>query len=191
MKDPYERRALLLHLGNVLWGASDIAVRQRNECDEIPVRNLCAVGELAKTLPWLEHLSPQISAREFVARALEAFRSWPEDLLELPLDHAKLAGPVREHLFADNPQGWQAYTAMLQGEVPWFGEGLGVGTSASPAVDVDDQEVPDAPDSVESQAGEEAGNGDVERAGSGRAATRENVEGQGAIYPSWPWKSAV
>ena len=35
--------------------------------------------------------------------------------------------------------------------------------------------MPDAPDSVESQAGEEAGNGDV---GSGRAATRENVEGQ-------------
>jgi hypothetical protein len=41
-------------------------------------------------------LSPQISAREFVARALEAFRSWPEDLLVLPLDHAKLAEPVRE-----------------------------------------------------------------------------------------------
>jgi hypothetical protein len=191
MKDAYERRALLLHLGSVLRGASHIAVRQRNERDEMPVRNMCAVGELAKTLPWLEHLSPQISAREFVARALEAFRSWPEDLLELPLDHAKLAEPVREHLFADNQQGWQAYTAVLQGEVPWFGEGLSVGTGASPGVDAGDQEVPDDPDRGESQAGEETGNGDVERVGSGRAATRESVEGQEAIYPSWPWKSAV
>jgi len=191
MKDAYERRALLLHLGSVLRGTSHIAVRQRDMRDDIPVRNLYAVAELAKTLPWLAHVLPQMNAHEFVAQALKAFRSWPEDLLELSLDRAKLAAPVREHLFAENQPGWQAYIAILQSEVSWFGEGLTAGAGASPAVDGGDQETPDAPDSVEPQAGEETGNGDVERAGSGRGVARESVEGQEAIYPSWPWKSAV
>jgi hypothetical protein len=191
MKDAYERRALLLHLGSVLRGASRIAVRQRSERDDLPVRNLSAVSELVQALPWLEHLSPQMSEREFVAHALEAFRSWPEDLLELPLDRAKLAAPVREHLFADNPRGWHAYTAMLHGEVAWFGEGLGSGTDASLAQDGDDQDAPDVPDGGESRAGGQTDIGDVERAGSGHAGTRESVEGHEAIFPSWPWKSEV
>lgn len=190
MKDAYERRALLLHLGSVLQGASHIAVHRRDERDDIPVRNLCAVAELAKTLPWLACLSPQMNAHEFVVQALRAFRSWPEDLLELPLDRPKLAEPVREHLFADNQPGWQAYIAMLRSEVSWFGEDQTASACASSVVDGGDQDAPDTPVSVERQAREEIDNGDVERAGSARLAARESVEGQAAIYPSWPWKPA-
>lgn len=211
MKEAYERRALLLHLGSVLHAASQIAQRKPGA---VSASHWRTADDLAQVLPWLEHLSPRISGPEFVTRALQAFRTWPEALLALPLDHAKLAEPVREHLFAGNPRGWQAYVSTLRADVPWFGEGIGAetsGESGSSAQTLDEadtgereDEANEAPDSGETEAADD-GAGGVEGAGGvgskrgsmegtgedGQNVERQSPEGQAPIYPSWPWKPGV
>lgn len=205
MKDAFERRALLLHLGSVLHATSQIAQRKPGA---VSASHWRTAGGLVDTLPWLAHLSPRITGPEFVTRALQAFRTWPEALLALPLDHAKLAEPVREHLFAGNPRGWQAYVAMLRTEVPWFGEDIGAETSMEKFDEADtgarEDEADEAPDSGETEAADD-GAGGVEGAGGGASkresmegtaqdsenVERQSPEGQSPIYPSWPWKPGV
>lgn len=118
MDENFERRALLLHLGDVLQTTSLLMEYER--FDET-LGELLAAQPLLADVPLLEHAYERMTVREFAAGALRAFCLWPQLLLETPLDRAALATPVREHLFAGNQRGWAAYAASLQNEVGWFG----------------------------------------------------------------------
>ncbi|MEM5371427.1 hypothetical protein V4C53_36115 [Paraburkholderia azotifigens] len=65
-----------------------------------------------------------MTVRTFLAATLQAFCPWPQRFLDDPLDRIALATSVRDHLFASNPGGWEAYAAALRTQVPWFGEHL-------------------------------------------------------------------
>lgn len=119
MDENYERRALLLHLGDVLQTTSLLMEYER--FDET-LGELLAAQPLLADVPLLEYAYERMTVREFSAAALRAFCLWPQLLLETPLDRAALASPVCEHLFAGNPHGWAAYAASLQSEVGWFGK---------------------------------------------------------------------
>jgi hypothetical protein len=188
MKDAYERRALLLHLGDVMQTLSRIL---EYESDDEALGELIAANDILADVALLEHVSAQTTVREFATRALHAFCLWPQQLLEHPLDHEALAASVREHLFAGNPNGWQAYAAALRADVPWFGEGL-------PPMNADygragagdeDRPPPDSPDSV--KANEDWRHTDVERDGEQARKRKEGVEGLGHSYPYGHWKVDV
>lgn len=121
MDDSHERRALLLHLGSVLQTTSLLLEHER---PEETLGELIDAQPLLADVPLLEHGYERMTVREFAAAALRGFCLWPQLLLEAPLDHAALADPVREHLFAGNQHGWSAYAASLQTEVAWFGKSL-------------------------------------------------------------------
>jgi len=118
MKDAFERRALLLHLGRTLQLLARIA-ETRSTAE--------TVGELIELNPiledevLLEHVAPALSVDDFIARALRAFCAWPEALLDEKLDHDTFAISVRDELFDLNLRGWHAYAAGLRSEVTWFG----------------------------------------------------------------------
>ncbi|HTR05967.1 MAG TPA: hypothetical protein VMJ11_04765 [Paraburkholderia sp.] len=118
MKDAFERRALLLHLGRTLQLLARI-LETRSKAETI--------GELIELNPiledeiLLEHVSPALSVDDFIAHALRAFCCWPEALLDEKLDHGTFAVPVRDGLFNLNLRGWHAYATGLRAEVPWFG----------------------------------------------------------------------
>ncbi|MGN6086439.1 hypothetical protein [Trinickia sp.] len=119
MDENDQRRALLLHLGDVLQTTSLLLEYER---PDQTLGELREAQPLLADVPLLEHAYERMTVREFSAAALQAFCLWPQLLLEMPLDRAALAAPVREHLFADNPRGWAAYAASLQIQVGWFGK---------------------------------------------------------------------
>ena len=121
MNDAYERRALLLHLGDALQTLSRILEYERH--DET-IGELLATQQILADVPLLEYAFERMTVRDFSAAALRSFCLWPQRLLDDPLDRIALAAPVRNHLFADNPHGWAAYAAALRAEVSWFGEAL-------------------------------------------------------------------
>ncbi|MGF6756981.1 hypothetical protein [Paraburkholderia sp. GAS42] len=198
MKDAYERRALLLHLGDVLEAIQDVLHRRR---DEPAVRELVAAHHSLARFPLLTQISPQMPVQEFVERSTRAFASWPQALLEEDLNRAQLALAVRRSLFAGNPAGWRAYAATLRTEVAWFGKNLplvedeGKGEAAvqtdtgddEPANDVEEGAV-EVPGGDERPGAADVERGDVEQQRAGQKGV-ENVESGGRIYPSWPWKS--
>jgi hypothetical protein len=173
MKDGFERRALLLHLGEVMETVACLLKRQPGQRS---VHQLAEADTSLASLPLLEQVSPRMTPVEFAQRASAAFCTWPSELLEAELDRAELASTVQQHLFAGNPEGWRAYVAELRAEVPWFGEGV-------PAI-----EAAAEPFSVAIADSPEAEAGDVERAREPEASPRESVETGERIYPSWPWK---
>ncbi|GLU30891.1 hypothetical protein WKR88_11345 [Trinickia caryophylli] len=121
MKDAYERRALLVHLGVALQMLSRIVEYEKS--DET-IGELLAREPLLADVPLLEYLFDRMSVRELGSNVLHAFCLWPRLLLDDELDRNALADPVRTHLFAGNPRGWNAYLQAMQREVQWFGEGL-------------------------------------------------------------------
>jgi hypothetical protein len=133
MDENHERRALLLHLGGVLQTAS---LLMEHEGADQTLGELIELQPLLADVPLLEYAYERMTVPEFAAATLRAFCLWPQLLLETPLDHAALATPVREHLFAGNPQGWAAYAASLQTEVPWFGKPVAVPNGQSGDIDV-------------------------------------------------------
>lgn len=118
MKDAYERRALLLQLGDVLKMLDYIKAH---------VHNAQTVGDLVRNyealanVPLLGNIAQTMTVSELEYRTLRAFCRWPQLLLDEPLDHGALAAPVRELLFDENPFGWESWTESLASEVPWFG----------------------------------------------------------------------
>lgn len=117
MEDAFERRALLLHLGRVM----QLIVRLDETAPATAtIGELIEQNPLLEDEPLLEQLRPDLSVDEFRTHALHAFCLWPRWLLEAPLDRAALAASVRDHLFRDNPRGWQAYVIGLRGDVAWF-----------------------------------------------------------------------
>lgn len=120
MDDRFDRRELLLHLGDILeassrlaeGGALDAMVSQR-------VREDASLREFS----FLSTLAPTMTVRGFIAGAASAFFQWPRALLAMELNQDVLASAVQHNLFAGNPDGWNAYIANIQEKVQWFGIG--------------------------------------------------------------------
>lgn len=189
MKDAYERRALLLHLGDVLEGIDRLL-----SDGLLSVHDLVVADKDLERFTWLSQLSPGMQTEEFVRRAARGFCSWPIELLEPELNHERLALTVQRSVFADNPEGWRAYAGTLQQQVGWFGTGVPWLESAGQAQGVNgDADPPDSPDSGAVRERLEAH--DIERdTGQRMPGSRESVEGVeggSGFYPSWPWKSGA
>jgi hypothetical protein len=117
MKDAYERRALLMQLGNVL---EMLAYVEEHVYDAQTVGDLIRKYDALADVALLGHVAQTMSVRELRYRTLRAFAGWPQLLLDTPLDRSALATPVRELLFDDNPFGWESWAASLVPEVPWI-----------------------------------------------------------------------
>jgi hypothetical protein len=183
MKDAFERRALLLHLADVLE-----TVNWLLKCDDShkTVHELAAADDSLARFPLVRHVSLRMTSAEFVQCATGAFLEWPRQLLEPELNRERLASTIQRNLFAGNAEGWRMYAATLRGEVPWFGVGLPL-LKAGEDVPADSTEV----DPERVQVNEVAAASDVERNGGQTGGQRESVETSERIYPSWPWKSDV
>ncbi|MFC0576522.1 hypothetical protein [Paraburkholderia solisilvae] len=165
MKDAFERRALLLHLGAVLDALGKLLARSGD--GTATMREVLSAHRSLSKLPLLQHLSCEVTAREFAQQASAAFAAWPAALLEAKLDREYLASVVRDGLFATHHEGWRAYVASLKQDVPWFGDGLPM------------------PPQTEAAALREP----VHRADEPRGTQHEaTTAGTGGVYPSWPWK---
>jgi len=116
--DQYERRALLLHLGEVfaaLYGIATCRDRYTSLADAIVADD--ALSQFAL----LHHVAGDMPPAAFLIKASAAFLGWPQALLAEQLDRQALTHPVKQHLFEHNASGWAAYSATLQADVPWFG----------------------------------------------------------------------
>ncbi len=183
MKDAFERRALLLHLGDVLETVNGLL---RCDDNDRTVHELAAANASLAGRPLLTQVSQRMTSKEFVRRATDAFFAWPRELLEPELNCERLASAIQQNLFAGNAEGWRAYVAALRGEVSWFGVGVRL-LNAGEDVRADSTEA----DPERVQLNEVAAAGDVERNGGQAEDRRESVESAERIYPSWPWKSGV
>ncbi|BBU29691.1 hypothetical protein BTHE68_34250 [Burkholderia sp. THE68] len=130
-QDPYERRALLLHLGDVLESVFCLS-----QCAD----EYASIGEAVKGnealagFTLLGFIDEKMAPRDFIRRASGAFFVWPKALLDETLNRPMLANTVKHDLFADNAKGWNAYAEERRKDVPWFGEALpDVAESAAPA----------------------------------------------------------
>jgi hypothetical protein len=119
--DRFDRRQLLLHLGDVLEAMSWVAKLNRPEA---PVMQLAADEEALQEFEFLRGISFAMTAASFTERAASAFFLWPKELLEEHLNHKALASTVQHDLFEGNPEGWKAYVTHIQKKVKWFGEDL-------------------------------------------------------------------
>ncbi|NPT56158.1 hypothetical protein [Paraburkholderia elongata] len=181
MTDAFERRALLIHLGDVLEAMNSLLERGK---DRAIVRELAAENESLAGRLLLMQIAPQMTSREFFTRAVRAFSIWPQALLDADLDEERLVTSVQENLFPDNPDGWLAYVAAMQTEVPWFGKYAysdRTQDEASAGLAANDLD-----SATEDQAERTV---DVERNGAQAEVRRESVESTVPIYPSWPWKT--
>jgi hypothetical protein len=121
MDDRFDRRELLLHLGDMLEALSCLA---RTGRPEALVRQLAREQDSLQGFEFLHMVSAKMTAAEFGARVANAFFLWPKELLDTALNRTALASTVQHDLFDGNPDGWKAYTAHMQKKVKWFGAGL-------------------------------------------------------------------
>ncbi|MDB5780992.1 hypothetical protein [Caballeronia mineralivorans] len=123
MNDGIERRALLLHLGDVLE-ATACVMKCANRFNTVGE----AVGQEESLMSFsiLRMVDPELTPHEFAKRAASAFFLWPKALLEAELNRPLLANLVQHDLFSGHQSGWDRYVADLRQEVPWFAEGLDV-----------------------------------------------------------------
>jgi hypothetical protein len=123
MDDGFERRALLLHLGDVLESTACVmkCADRFNTVGE-------AVGQEESLMSFsiLRMVDAEMTPYEFVRRAASAFFLWPKALLEDEINHLLLANLVQHDLFSGHQSGWDSYVAERRRAVPWFGEGLDV-----------------------------------------------------------------
>ena len=120
--DHFQRRALLLHLGDVLEA---IACVMKNAHHYNTVGNAIAQEDALVDFAILGFVDLELSPTEFVKCASNAFFLWPKELLEEELNHKLLGHLVQHDLFAGNQVGWNNYMQTVQRDVPWFGSGLG------------------------------------------------------------------
>jgi hypothetical protein len=172
MKDAFERRALLLHLGTILEAMNTLLAQAAGHSSST-VRELAAQHRALAKHGLLRQMPAALTATEFAQRASAAFASWPQALLEADLDRAHLARVVRDALFSANEAGWRAYVESLKAEVSWFGEGLPP-MPVQPAADQTERHRKAA------QSAETAQPRQAE-------AAEEALAGAG-LYPAWPWK---
>ncbi|CAB3787217.1 hypothetical protein LMG28614_02450 [Paraburkholderia ultramafica] len=121
MDDRFDRRELLLHLGDMLEALNCLA---RTGRPDGLVGQLATQQESLQDFEFLRALAPKVTVAEFSARVASAFFLWPKELLETELNRNALASTVQHDLFDGDPDGWNAYVAHVQKKVRWFGTGL-------------------------------------------------------------------
>ena len=121
MKDAYERRALLLHLGDVLEALSCLS---RSGQRYSTLGDAIAREDSLNSFTWLGYLDTRMSPQQVTERATAAFFLWPKTLLDEDLNRLLLASTVQHDLFAGNANGWERYVKERRTDVAWFGEGL-------------------------------------------------------------------
>jgi hypothetical protein len=121
VQDPYERRALLLHLGDVLE-----TVFCLSQCaDEYESIGAAVRGNDALAgFTLLAFVDENMTPRDFIRRASGAFFVWPKALLDETLNRDMLANTVKHDLFDENAKGWTAYVEKRRKDVAWFAEDL-------------------------------------------------------------------
>jgi hypothetical protein len=142
MDDRFDRRELLLHLGDMLEALSCLA---RTGRPEALVKQLAREQDSLQGLEFLRTVSAKMTVAEFGARVASAFFLWPKELLDTELNRNALASTVQHDLFGGNPDGWKAYAAHMQKKVKWFGAGLPKikeDASAEPALDAAEEASP-------------------------------------------------
>jgi len=121
MDDRFDRRKLLLHLGDMLEALNCLS---RTGQPDMLVAQLAAQQESLQAFKFLQMVAPGMTVAAFGARVASAFFLWPKELLEAELNRKALASTVQHDLFDGNPDGWKAYVARMQKKVKWFGTGL-------------------------------------------------------------------
>jgi hypothetical protein len=121
VEDSLERRALLLHLGDVLEAIACIM-----KCADRFNTVGDAVGHEDSLIgfPILRAVDAEMTPLEFARNATSAFFLWPKALLDERLNRHLLASLVQHDLFSGHQSGWDAYVTERRQNVPWFGEGL-------------------------------------------------------------------
>jgi hypothetical protein len=125
MKDAYERRALLLHLGDVLEALSCLS---RSGQRYATLGEAIAREDSLSGFTWLGYIDAGMSPQHVTERATAAFFLWPKTLLDEELNRSLLASVVQHDLFGANALGWERYIKELRKDVPWFAEGLQIST---------------------------------------------------------------
>jgi hypothetical protein len=121
VQDPYERRALLLHLGDVLETVFCLS-QCADDYDNIGAALRGNDALAGFTL--LSFVDANMTPRDFIRRASGAFFVWPKALLDETLNRPMLANTIKHDLFDDNAKGWAAYVEERRKEVAWFGADL-------------------------------------------------------------------
>lgn len=121
MDDRFDRRELLLHLGDMLEALGCLS---RAGTPDTPVVHLAAELHLFRDFGFLRTLAPNMTVADFSARVASAFFLWPKELLDTELNRKALASTVQHELFDGNPDGWNAYVGHLRKKVAWFGDRL-------------------------------------------------------------------
>ena len=187
MKDGFERRALLLQMGEALKAVSG---KPGKGAGALVAR--AAVEAKAPDNPAL--------------RVAQAYAPWSSLLLAETLNQAALAKSVSA-VFAGNPSGWKAYLKSVQKEVPGFGEGVTVlanaETTVEPATKAEkaaekgtkaDTEASAATAdtlTVSATPATEASSSSVVGEGASAEAAAETAESKGgSVTSKWPWKPA-
>src|ERR1700712_3619096 len=121
MDDGIERRALLLHLGDVLE-ASACVMKCANRFNTVGE----AVGQEESLMSFsvLRMVDAEITPYELAKRAASAFFLSPKLLLDESINRPLLANLVQHDLFQGSQGGWESYVSELQQQVPWFAAGL-------------------------------------------------------------------
>lgn len=158
MDDRFDRRELLLHLGEVLDSMAKLAPMSERGT---PVVQLAADEASLSTYPFLGYLAPAMTVSEFFERAAGAYALWPERLLENKLDQFELASCVQRALFEGNSAGWQSYAALMREKVGWFGA-----------------DIPDIADSIEDS---------IEGSGNDASQEDDAHEHESSAKAGWPW----
>ena len=121
MDDRFDRRELLLHLGDMLEALSCLTKTGRPDA---LVAQLAKEQDSLQDFGYLRAIAPKMTVAEFSARVASAFFLWPKELLASELNRNALASTVQHDLFDGNPDGWKEYVAYMQTKVSWFGTGL-------------------------------------------------------------------
>ena len=121
MDDRFDRRELLLHLGDMLQAVH--LVTSSCSPDDL-IGELATQQESLHDVEILRMVVPTMTVAEFAARTASAFRRWPAALLETELDRNALVSTVENDLFEGNPDGRNAYVTHVRKRVAWFGNSL-------------------------------------------------------------------
>jgi hypothetical protein len=127
--DRFDRRELLLHLGDILDALNCLA--STSEAGASGAR-LMQQEDSLKQFEFLRALAPHMTVAEFTRGVGSTFFLWPKELLEAELNRDALASTVRQHLFDGNPDGWNAYISYVQKKVKWFGANLSDSKQVAP-----------------------------------------------------------
>ncbi len=96
MEDRFDRRELLLHLGDMLEASSCLGKLGRPDA---AAAQLAMQQESLQDFAFLRTLAPRMTVTEFAGRVASAFFLWPKELLEAELNRVVLASTVQHDLF--------------------------------------------------------------------------------------------